>query len=269
MEIDDKVKDFFDKFDKKEFTSFLWSLYIFSKQSEDIDYLYIVKKIHKRNSIKWEVIKNDFGNKDSEIILFLNRWRTHVEKNQENNLLKVVKKYEKKIGKIGEKIDEEAENIYLDLVNLKNKKRFGPTATSKFLHILRPDYFAMWDSPIRSIFYKKSNSNHKEFYDQECCVRLYSEYCKYLRETVKKKIEGFSKKDKKLWKSLKRILNYKITKKPLKLIDEYLWIRFTGEYYRIKKGDGRIGFNEVFKRVLNSNIRIEPPEDFLELSELI
>ena len=204
------------------------------------------------------------------------KWNSHVNKSQKLNILNRIKNNElqEKISRISVQSDKEVEELYKNFVDLtvKNKKgikrRLGPTATSKFLHILRPDYFTMWDRPIRMIFFNKSDPHDDFFFEGQS----YFIYSKFLREDVKRKIETVSKKGKKLWSEINEIFdyrtidNYRIIKKPLKLIDEFLWIRFTREYYRLEKKDSKIKVNdEVLSKILNESSQIEPKDKLLKL----
>jgi hypothetical protein len=277
------IREFFDKFGKEELKSFLWSVYIFSRYPEDSDYIEIMNSIHSGGEINRDFILADLekgrSEKDtkdgSKILLFLNRWRCHVGKAKCEHMQRVLNK---RISEISRKNCEENYNaegfpnaLYEELAEKgkarKGYKRFGPTATSKFLHILRPDIFAMWDTPIRCIFHNRSEGNHKVFYDG----RKYQEFCELLRITIKKRIQEESSKvfgKGKIWDRLNEALN--LRKSPLKFIDEYLWIRFTREYYRVvaekKRKEKEMSSKQIIEKVLEpAKDKIGPEQKFWKL----
>lgn len=106
--------------------------------------------------------------------------------------------------------------------------RFGPTATSKLLHVLQPELFVMWDKDILAV-YKKKN----------CQVFDGGEgYCAYLQIMQKLATEVYdSFKNASLSPSaeanqnpalyLSTQMNYSPPKTLAKYLDEYNWVTIT------------------------------------------
>ena len=89
--------------------------------------------------------------------------------------------------------------------NRKGKaKRIGPTATSKVLHLLCPDFFIMWDSTIRRE-YRLRGLGHDYF-----------EFLKQMREIGREVRTEMQRLEK------------KYERRPVKLLDQYNWMRFVG-----------------------------------------
>ncbi|MFB3888314.1 MAG: hypothetical protein ACE14S_02415 [Candidatus Bathyarchaeia archaeon] len=104
-----------------------------------------------------------------------------------------------------------ASDVYEDLLNTEWKskkgrtKRVGPTATSKVLHIVAPDFFVMWDRSIRRYYGFRDDGR---------------EYVRFL--TIMK-----------CWlEKLQPViaeLSATHQRSPAKLIDEYNWLKCRGK----------------------------------------
>ncbi len=98
-------------------------------------------------------------------------------------------------------------------------KNFGPTATSKLLHIINPDLFIMWDDGIRIRYWIQNN----EIFDSG------RGYCLFLIETkriaerlVEECRERFNMNDPA--SLLSERLNINPSHSLLKFIDEFNWL---------------------------------------------
>lgn len=138
-----------------------------------------------RSNNYWEILgksPSDIGF-DLRLFLFLNGWQCRITKNSlvRYEILSTVNKIWDKIQPRVFKFDfinqgNMQSELFDRLSNIRwlNKdgshRSLGPTATSKILHVLRPDVFVMWDAPIRDHYgldgsfssYQKFNSMMRE-----------------------------------------------------------------------------------------------------------
>ena len=163
----------------------------------------------------------------ANILKFLIEWKTRgvtdkglKGKRFKKNLANALKYIKKNCTPI---INKHLNSVNLEMVKktikdlygiLADIKGFGPTATSKILHILFPDLFVMWDQKIIAA-YKESGKIHGTN------ANLYVSFLKLMQEQAKK----YSKKHK------PRFWTLKIARKPSipKLIDEYNYLTYTKE----------------------------------------
>jgi len=112
-----------------------------------------------------------------------------------------------------EKLKDRVKYIFKDLESLKN---VGPTSASKILHLLKPEFFIMWDRPIAEHYRLNPTAKIVE-----------EEYCKFLakmREILNTLLKECSRKY--LSERPEEDLIRKYGNKPLtKLIDEYNWLK--------------------------------------------
>jgi len=164
-------------------------------------------------------VKNKIGC-ISEIILFLNRWKCRFKKEiaaivLSNWALKNLDKIKRLNGLSIEKIDLQKNgslinDMYNSLIDTKNIgiHNMSDACASKFLHILVPELFVMWDKnikPYKSFLYGDFLESMQKFSN--------SIKNKFLEKYPSKDIESF----------LQNELRYPIKKTLAKYIDEYNW----------------------------------------------
>lgn len=100
-------------------------------------------------------------------------------------------------------------------------KNFGPTATSKVLHIINPDLFVMWDDAIRFNYWVQNN----EIIDsgRGYCLFLI-EIKRIAKELVDEFRERFGSTNPAFW--LSETLNINPPHSLVKFIDEFNWLAY-------------------------------------------
>ena len=120
---------------------------------------------------------------------------------------------------------ERIENIFKRFWDYRSQitNNFGPTATSKTLHIINPDLFTMWDDEIKA---------HHGF-----PIGSGNEYVQFLIQAkgiaeglVNECIERYGIEDPALW--LSQNLNLNPSLSLVKFIDEFNWLAYTGNLLR-------------------------------------
>ena len=124
------------------------------------------------------------------------------------------------------KISEIIEKCYNTL--RYNCTKFGPTTTSKFLHILHPEIFVMWDGKILN-HYKKST---KGVNDSGKGYRIYLEKMQKMACDISNQYGNISLtppklKNEEINEYLSRNLDFQPVKSLAKYIDEYNWVTIT------------------------------------------
>jgi len=129
-------------------------------------------------------------------------------------------------------------------------KNFGPTATSKTLHIINHDLFIMWDDAIRLHYWTQNND----------IIDSGEGYCFFLIE-IKRIAEGlvtecrerFNVADPALW--LSERLNIDPPHSLVKFIDEFNWLAYKRRLTRPSDWDKAAGQGGIEKSILDSSIR--------------
>lgn len=97
---------------------------------------------------------------------------------------------------------------------------FSHTATSKFLHVLNPELFVIWDGPMRK--------HYKKHAGIPASPDGYFEYMKKMQEALLKVSKSFPAKNGSCpAKFISRKLGIKNPKTLVKFLDEYNWISIT------------------------------------------
>jgi hypothetical protein len=166
------------------------------------------------------------------VILFLNRWKCMVK--DDDATAEAIKKI---LVKSKGTLQNLSYKSILDVDTLSNFQmneisalysefdtipRFGPTATSKVMHILNPDLFVMWDSAIL-LHYRKTNPQINGAGNGYLAFLLTMSYI--AREVTKDFQKFCSTATPEAF--LCRKLGYTLSKSLAKFIDEYNWIMFT------------------------------------------
>lgn len=120
--------------------------------------------------------------------------------------------------------DEHLDSVNLDEIENEVKilfrefsKLFGSTGASKFLHILFPKLFVMWDSKIR------------EMYDISPDENGYFEFLKEMQRIIKKTLEDFAKdKELDVERAREELIAICDGYNPTKVLDEYNYLKAWG-----------------------------------------
>lgn len=126
---------------------------------------------------------------------------------------------------------ERIENIFNKFWHYGSQitKNFGPTATSKTLHIINPKLFAMWDDIIRTYYWTQDRNIIDT--GRGYCFFL-AEFKKIASKLTTEYSERFNSTDIALW--LSKQLNIKPPLTITKFIDEYNYIVYTKNLKRPK-----------------------------------
>ena len=184
----------------------------------------LLKRINKGN-IADELIKVG-------IIGFLNKWRCRYAKEKSSKIKEFLRKnkikdYLNKLNSYslkdiaenpeGVEIREKIKGIYQ---KIRDEKLMGPTCASKFLHILFPKLFVMWDDNIRK--------KYKEDYNEEIKDNGKG-YYKYLvkMNKIKESLESECSKIG-IQPNVEKYLNDKFgfDYTIAKYLDEYNWVKY-------------------------------------------
>jgi len=227
---------------------FAWSAFLYGAIGGDKSYQELMNKTVFLNDLRNNPQNLTIQNIRKELITgFLNRWKCRVInsnqsassiKNQLINLLPFLHNLNgldittcdfNKIFNIQQKNYTAQQIIYCLYKGYRNLGyRFGPTATSKLLHVLQPDLFVMWDGEIIK-YYKRLKIGVSSSYQG---------YFNYLLEMqniaqqISLNFNQASLTPKKLPnQSLENYLSvnmgYSPTKSIAKYIDEYNWVTIT------------------------------------------
>ena len=115
--------------------------------------------------------------------------------------------------------DNAIKDCYQTMVNIRNG--FSHTAASKFLHVISPELFVIWDGPMRK--------HYKKYYDIAESAEGYFEYMKQMKEDlIQKVLPSFSKANNECPAAfLSEKLKIDPPKTLVKYLDEYNWITIT------------------------------------------
>ena len=182
-----------------------------------MNFLYKYRPFEKR-------IQEEYTCLGEIIVNFLNQWHTRVPNKSKVRLTEKIRENAHRLDSLFEvSLHEVSESdikcLYSEFDEIG---RFGPTATSKTLHLLCPNTFVMWDEKIKEDF-KKRLKNHDG--DSQ-------EYVKFMREESERfgtvlsdaSVSALNELLEKLSKYDGREF-YKKTK--AKIIDEYNWLTKT------------------------------------------
>lgn len=147
---------------------FAWSCFLYGGIGGDQDYQHIMKNtalLQQLRQAPQSISNRDF--QDKVISRFLNKWKCRTPNNPRaasiiKNQLIQLHPYVQAISKLTirdsfassvtvpshgqQTLGQIIDHSYSTLKGCTN--RFGPTATSKLLHVLLPEVFVMWDGPI-------------------------------------------------------------------------------------------------------------------------
>ena len=192
----------------------------------------------EREPKQWE--RNE-GPSDPELALlftFLNQWGTHCPSDprcrasfgeaykhvlQRLRLLEGCDLLEARFdGEVaaGKTLSDTIQEVFeaLATANRKLTKRYESTATSKILHVLRPQLFVMWDTAIRSGYAVKEGSESSEYG---------SWFLPRMQREAREAVDSYAAET----KSERRVAVQELEKlggeRPItKLLDEYNWCKF-------------------------------------------
>lgn len=197
--------------------------FLYGSPAEEKYYLEVFKVIHNLN------IADKIKYVDS-MLYFLNHWKCRFSKKTSpqalaNWIKNNVNKLDKLVSFSIENIElpatsEDIDNIYDSLINLKyvGIHNMSDACASKFLHLMIPELFVMWDKNIKPY----RNYKYSDF------LLKMQQFAKNIKEEFLNKYPG-----KKIDDYLMESLGYSVKKPLAKYIDEYNWYRAFG-YSRIQ-----------------------------------
>lgn len=153
-----------------------------------------------------------------------------IQKNRFQKLSKVLESYDLAAIDLL-KYNKEIKEIYR---SVRACTGFGEAATSKFLHLINPDLFVMWDTDICSHYHKKHGKRglrHRKGHDV-----CYYEFLKEMQKNAQMLLTQSSEKE--IEKGLSEISGYRKT--IAKALDEgnYMQITIPGKKNNYRKRNG-------------------------------
>lgn len=211
---------------------FAWAtFYLWAISKGDKMYLDLMKGwnpiIYKKENIQEKIV-----------VKFLNKWeRCRIPKNTFRSVyikdkifslqadLKVLHELEIDAVEFTQNIESAVENCYKTV-----RKNFGPTSTSKLLHLLEPGFFVMWDGAILKEYRNRNDDLKISDSDKGYCFFL-----KNMNIMAKEVIRDFHRASlsppAKLGQSpadyLSKQMKYNPGKTMARYLDEYNWVTFT------------------------------------------
>ncbi len=218
------------------FEKFAWAAFIYWAQSYygniggDNAYSEIMKNqrfLRDLRNYPDELSTKEIG---EVLINFLNQWRCRLADSQENREAikqRLVRQKEGTYSLSGETIARvnfsKAEGTIQKLyTSLREVRGFGPTTTSKVMHVLNPELFVMWDNKILDEYNKldrritDSPAGYVQFLRlmQELALQVEADFRKY---RAGGNVEDF----------LSEKLRYEPKKYFANFVDEFNWITYT------------------------------------------
>lgn len=227
---------------------FAWATFLYGALGNDRDYQDLMGRAQflsnlrtDPNAIQATEIRQKF------IKEFLNRWRSRVQNNPQSaraiqttiqdllpylhalkNLVIETVNFEQMVDVRNVKMTVSQVIEYCYTAIRKMGFRFGPTATSKLLHVLQPGLFVMWDNAILDD-YKKKN---KRISDSNQGYRVYLHIMQQVATSVhqefqKSKLDSVVGPEQGPARYLSEQMNYHPPKTLAKYLDEYNWVTIT------------------------------------------
>lgn len=229
---------------------FAWAVFYFGVISEDItgksDYLGLMCQTQLLQNLKTNPNILQASEIQQRVIKgFLNRWKCRVENSPAtansiqktlqnlipylrtlNNLSIQIIQFNEPSRAYDMEMDQVIEHCYAQVRNIGHN--FGPTATSKLLHVLQPALFVMWDKDILDC-YRKVN---RQIMDNGRGYLVYLQKMKSLANNIHRVFqnslltppaeEGQDPAD-----YLNARMEYNPPKTMAKYLDEYNWVTIT------------------------------------------
>jgi hypothetical protein len=170
---------------------FAWAAFIYRAMGGDREYEALMQQKELLNNLRTNPAEVEPAQVQDQVIgEFLNRWSCRVPNDQRSaeailSTLQRLQPYLRALGAFDvEAVDfehnfvvREGQSMAQEVIarcylGLRDKvPGFGPTATSKLLHVLQPHLFVMWDNPILDHYHRRNRE-----------VRNHGPgYCAYLR----------------------------------------------------------------------------------------
>ena len=228
---------------------FAWAAFLYGATDGDSDYQDLMGQTQFLNSLRANPRELQTSQIQQQLILgFINRWNCRAKNTQESaqairTILQHLLPYLQVLnrftimdvnftGTVSVNNNQMTVSKVIDSYYKKVKTigyRFGPTATSKLLHILQPELFVMWDKDIIN-YYKNNNNQNVSNTGQGYCV-----YLKKMQETAKQVYRSFQKAvlntsvgaNQNPADYLSTQMMYNPPKTLAKYLDEYNWITKT------------------------------------------
>ena len=221
------------KFAKFQWAAFLyWAVSYGGNIGGDQDYVPTMQKTNFLNRLRSHPEELTSHEIKEHLISFLNLWKCRMKDDDvtANAIKKVPVKFSEELsflrnerlidfGNLEDSVRSKIVSLYSELNNIPH---FGPTATSKTIHVIYPDLFVMWDGAILK-HYKKINPRVNG--SGEGYVAFLSMMSQMGREVTADFQNYYPNSKPEIYLCEK--LGYKLRKSLAKFIDEYNWITIT------------------------------------------
>ena len=221
------------RFNEFQWTAFLyWAVSYGGNIGGDQDYVPLMSDVVFLERLRNNPHELTIQEISETVILFLNKWKCMVKDDSATaeairSVLVESKAVLQNLG--GVTILDVAtlsDSKVSEISSLYNKfdgiPRIGPTATSKTMHILKPDLFVMWDSNILSHYRKRNPQINDTGYGYLAFLSTMSEMAQEVTHDFEK-LYPTSKPEIFLCEKL----GYTLRKSLAKFMDEYNWITIT------------------------------------------
>lgn len=221
----------------------IWAATTFGNHYDNDNYQYVFKQGDFIETLRFRPAELNIKDIRDILVDFLNKWGCRLKNYDDStasNLKTCLIKTHSDLLSMQQKTifdleddfgKEKIENIFNSFwfYGSDITKNFGPTATSKTLHLINPRLFTMWDEKIRLFYWV----NNEKIIDSGQGYYLFLLEVKVIADSLIKESEQRTKqKDPALW--LSEQLGIEPPMSIVKFIDQYNWLRCTKRLERPK-----------------------------------
>ncbi len=221
--------------DMPTFNELAWTAFLFYTMGMNKDYVALMRKKGFLDRLRYNAQQLNPTEIGDELLKgFLNKWRCRVENNERSR--RAVKEVLIELPKLRVLSNDKIETIDLRDVEKSSIIRksyyqirnmghhFGPTATSKLLHVINPSLFIMWDKEILDEYHRQD----RRITGTSKGYVAFLEKMKQIGEDIIKDFNLIHPNDN-LALYLSQKMGYDPPESLAKYLDEYNWVVITNE----------------------------------------